>query len=173
MSRDLKMPALNKVQLAGNLTRDPELKYLPSGMAVCEFAIAVTKAYSSKGERKEETFFWDCKCWKQTAEFIGEKVKKGDPVLVDGSLTQDSWVDNKTGANRMKVIINAMSVQTMAWPADGGSQGSQGHSSGGGQQGGYRPQGAQPRTQAPAPGAPPVPAPRVIEEPIPEDDIPF
>ena len=71
---DLRMPDLNKVSLAGRLTRDPELRYIPSGTAVCELGLAVSRKYRTKeGEQREWTLFINVKCWGKKAEDGGEK----------------------------------------------------------------------------------------------------
>lgn len=149
---DLRVPDLNKVFIAGRLTRDPELRYLPSGMAVCKIGVANTRYYKSKdGERREEVVFVDVTVWDRQGEFVGERLRKGRPVLVEGRLKTDQWEDKTTGQKRSRLEINAMRVTPLDW--DDSDQRS------------------APR-QAPAAAEPP-PEPRVIEEPIPEDDIPF
>ncbi|MFP6581386.1 MAG: single-stranded DNA-binding protein [Candidatus Hydrogenedentota bacterium] len=150
---DLRMPDLNKVQLAGRLTRDPELKYIASGTALCKLGMAVSRKYKTKtGDMKEETLFMNVTVWGQAAEWIGDKMKKGQPVLVEGRLTSNEWED-KNGQKRTTIEVNADRVQSLAWD-DRGDQGNQG---GGG--------GGSSYSEAPKP--------RPIEEPIPEDDIPF
>ncbi len=116
---DLRMPDLNKVLIAGRLTRDPELRYLPSGAAVCSMGIAVSRRYRTKdGEQKEETTFLDVETWNKSAEFCGENLKKGRPVLVDGSLKSESWEDKNTGSKRSKIKINAMRVNLLDWDSN-------------------------------------------------------
>ena len=84
---DLRIPDLNHVMIAGRLTRDPELKYIPSGAAVCNFAIAASKKYRTKdGEQKEDVVFVNVTCWGKTAEFVGENFAKGLAILVEGRL---------------------------------------------------------------------------------------
>lgn len=151
---DLRMPDINKVQLAGRLTRDPELKYIASGTALCKLGMAVSKKYKTKsGEMKEDTLFINVTVWDKAAEWIAQDCKKGTAVLVDGELKMDSWEDKTTGQKRTTLEVRAFRVQQLAW-ADRGDQGNQGGQGGGG---GYQE----------------APKPRVIEEPIPEDDIPF
>lgn len=100
------MSSFNKVIMMGNLTRDPELKYLPSGMAVCELAIAVNRSWTPKGgEKKEEVSFFDCVAWGKTGEVIAEHMKKGRPILFEGSLRQERW-ETATGEKRSRVKIN-------------------------------------------------------------------
>jgi single-strand DNA-binding protein len=152
---DLRVPDLNRVFLAGRLTRDPELRYLPSGMAVCKLGVANSRHYKTKdGERREETVFVDVTVWDRPAEWIGERLRKGRPVLVEGTLRQNEWEDKATGQKRTKLDIRADRVTPLDWDDDGRSSGA---------------------TSRPASAAAPAstPAPRVIEEPIPEDDIPF
>lgn len=142
---DLRMPEINSVTLAGRLTRDPELKYLPSGSAVCELGLAVSRRFKTKtGEQREETLFINVETWNRTAEFCGEHLRKGRPIMVEGRLKSDDWEDKNTGQRRTIIKINASRIQTLDWEDRGGAPG-----------GGGRPQ------------------PRQIEEPIPEDDIPF
>lgn len=143
---DLRMPDINKVIIGGNMTRDPELKYLPSGMACCELGVAVSRKYKNKsGELQEETAFVDVTLWNKTAEWVGDKLKKGMPVYIEGRLKMDTWVDNTTGQNRHKLKVTGDRVQQMAWD--------DAHAGGG--------------------NSNPKPQPRLIEEPIPDDDFPF
>lgn len=140
---DLRMPDMNKVFLAGRLTRDPELRYIPSGTAVCKLGLAVSRKYRTKsGEQREETLFVDVTCWDKTAEFVGENFHKGRPIMIEGRLKMDEWEDKNTGQKRTKIEINADRVQSLDWEDRGTAQTSK-------------------------------PAPRAIEEPVPEDDIPF
>lgn len=157
---DLRMPDLNRVFLAGRLTRDPELRYLPSGMAVCKLGLAVSRFFKTKdGERREETLFINATCWAKTAEWVGEAFKKGRPVIVEGSLKSDEWEDKNTGQKRTSIEVIAQRVQALDWEdrGDGGGRG-------GGGGGGY---------SSERPERSDRPAPRRIEEPVPEDDIPF
>lgn len=148
---DLRVPDLNRVFLAGRLTRDPELRYLPSGLAVCKLSVANSRYYKSKeGDRREETVFVDVTVWERQAEWIGERFRKGRPVLVEGRLRQDEWEDKNTGQRRTKLEIIAQRVTPLDWDEEGRSAGP---------------------VSAPRPAS--APSPRAIEEPIPEDDIPF
>lgn len=104
------MPNLNKVQLMGNLTRDPETKYTPKGTCVISFALAINRRYTTEsGEKREETTFVDIEAYGRVAETIAEYVKKGDPLYVEGRLKLDQWDDKQTGQkrSRMKVITDA------------------------------------------------------------------
>ncbi|MFH1226297.1 MAG: single-stranded DNA-binding protein [Planctomycetota bacterium] len=108
------MAYLNKVFLMGNLTRDPELSYTPSGVPVCKFGMAVNRKYTTKqGEQKEEVLFIDINVWKKQAENCAQYLKKGSQALVEGSLQLDSWADKKTGDKRTKIKVQAQSVKFM------------------------------------------------------------
>mgnify|MGYP006235333905 CR=1 FL=1 len=86
------MPNLNKVQLMGNITRDPEVRYTPKGTAVTDIGLAINRNYSTDdGERREETTFVDITFWGRQAEVIGEYMKKGRPLYVEGRLQLDQW----------------------------------------------------------------------------------
>ena len=118
---DLRMPDLNRVMLAGRLTRDPELKYGPTGVAVCELGMAVSRKYRTKeGETKEDVVFVNVTCWGKTAEYVGENFKKGRAVLVEGRLTLDKW-ETKGGEKRTSLMVTADRVQSIQWDeTDGG-----------------------------------------------------
>jgi single-strand DNA-binding protein len=114
------MVSFNKVILAGNLTRDPELKYIPSGAAVCDFTIAVNRKWKSKeGEAKEEVGFFDCQAWGRTGELIAEYCKKGSPLLVEGYLKHERWED-QSGNQRSRIRINVMGMQFLGGKKDAG-----------------------------------------------------
>ena len=88
------MPNLNKVQLMGNITRDPEVRYTPKGTAVTDIGLAINRNFSTDdGERREETTFVDITFWGRQAEVIGEYMKKGRPLYVEGRLQLDQWED--------------------------------------------------------------------------------
>ena len=84
-------PFLNKVFLIGRLTRDPELRYTPSGKAVTTFGLAVNREYISKGERKEDTCYLNLVVWGKQAEVCAEYLKKGNLIFVEGRLQYRSW----------------------------------------------------------------------------------
>lgn len=113
---DLRMPDVNRTQLAARLCRDPELRRLPSGMALCKLSLAQSRKYKTKdGEQKEETLFINATCWGKTAEYVGDHFKKGRPVLVEGRLKLDEWDDKTTGQKRSAVEITAERVQALDW----------------------------------------------------------
>src|SRR6267143_2799663 len=88
------MANFNKVILAGNLTRDPELKYTPKGAAVAKIGMAINRTWKSEsGESKEEVTFVDVEAWGRQAEVIAQYMKKGRPLLLEGRLKLDQWED--------------------------------------------------------------------------------
>ena len=95
----------------GNLTRDPELRYIPSGQPVTSFSIAVNRVYLSQtGEKKEEVSFIRCVVWGKRAEVCNEYLKKGSPVFVEGRLQSRSW-DAQDGTKRSTIEVVAQNVQ--------------------------------------------------------------
>ena len=102
------MASYNKVILMGNLTRDPEVKFLPNGTAVANFGLAVNESYTDRqtGEQRESVCFVDIEAWGRQAEVVGEYFTKGRPILVEGSLKYDSWeADDGTKRNRLRVRL--------------------------------------------------------------------
>src|SRR3990167_1258908 len=113
--------SFNKVLLMGNLTRDPELRYIPSGQAVASFTVAVNRAYNSQsGEKKEEVSFIRVVVWARLAENCNEYLKKGSPVFVEGRLQSRSW-EAQDGTKRSTIEVVAQSVQFLS--SRGGSRG--------------------------------------------------
>src|SRR5512135_3559730 len=102
---------LNKVLLIGNLTRDPELRYIPSGSAVATFTVAVNRVYKDQsGEKKEQTSFIRVVVWGRRAEVCGEYLSKGSPVFVEGRLQSRDW-ETQDGQKRNTVEVIADNVQ--------------------------------------------------------------
>lgn len=100
------MPNLNKVQLMGNLTRDPELKYTTGGTAICGFGLAINRTWiAENNEKREETTFVDVDFWGKQAEAISKYVKKGHPLYIEGRLKLDQWDDKTTGQKRSKLRV--------------------------------------------------------------------
>jgi single-strand DNA-binding protein len=121
------MPQLNKVFLMGNLTRDPELRYTSSGVAVTDLRLATSRTWTGKdGERKEETLFIDVTVWNRQAENCCQYLKKGRPVHVEGYLKSESWEDKTTGKTQSKIKVEAERVQFLDGRRDdsGGSHSS-------------------------------------------------
>ena len=102
---------LNKVLLIGNLTRDPELRYIPSGSAVATFTVAVNRVYKDQaGEKKEQTSFIRVVVWGRRAEVCGEYLSKGSPVFVEGRLQSRDW-ETQEGQKRSTVEVVADNIQ--------------------------------------------------------------
>ncbi|HTM09275.1 MAG TPA: single-stranded DNA-binding protein [Verrucomicrobiae bacterium] len=110
------MPEYNKVILLGNLTRDPDLRYTPQGLAVCEFPLAVTHKHRAHEEAKEEVCYIDVVVFGRSAETMKEHLHRGSRVLVDGRLAQRRW-ETAEGQKRNKHEVVATTVQFI----DGGS----------------------------------------------------
>ena len=106
------MANFNKVILAGNLTRDPELRYTPKGTAVARIGMAINRTWKNEtGETKEEVTFVDIEAWGRQGEVIAQYVKKGRPLLVEGRLRLDQWEDKNTHQkqSKLKVILESFS----------------------------------------------------------------
>ena len=100
------MANFNKVILAGNLTRDPELRYTPKGTAIAKFGLAINRTWKNEaGETKEEATFVDVDAFTRQAEVIAQYFKKGSPILVEGRLRLDQWDDKQTGQKRSKLGV--------------------------------------------------------------------
>lgn len=152
------MPSYNRVILMGNLTRDPELRHLPSNMAVTSIGLAVNDRWKDKqtGEWKDKANFIDCEAFGRTAEVINEYFRKGRPIMIEGKLRLDQWQD-QSGNSRSKLKVVIDSFEFVGGREDGPSGG------GGGQRG------SSGSRQQPATNAPDNPPHAAIEE----DDIPF
>ena len=150
------MASFNKVILAGNLTRDPELRYTPKGTAVARITLAVNRTYQGEGgEKKEEVSFVDVDIWGRQAEVISQYMKKGRPLLVEGRLKQDSWEDKNTKQkqSKLKVVLESFSFIDSNRP-----------------EGGSAPE--APRSRPAPPSAAPGPEAGDAEGPS-DDDVPF
>jgi len=156
------MANLNKVQLIGNITRDPEVKYTPKGNAVTDLGMAINRYYTTEtGEKREDVTFVDVTLWGRQAEIAGEYCRKGRPVYIEGRLQLDSWEDKATGQKRNKLRVVGDSMQLLG--PKPGSSGSSGHE----EEGGYS------RPPAGKFNAPRGGAPAASPQPEEEDDIPF
>ena len=150
------MASFNKVILVGNLTRDPELRYTPKGMAIAKIGIAVNRQWRSEsGEQKEEVTFVDVDAFGKQAETIGQYLRKGRPLLIEGRLRLDQWDDKQTGQKRSRLGVVLESFQFL----DSGNR-----------EGGGAPAPAAARPAARSAN----PAPADADGPPPEsDDVPF
>jgi len=118
------MASLNKVFLIGNLTRDPELRYIPSGSAVATFTVAVNRVFNTQaGEKKEQTSFIRVVVWGRRAEVCGEYLSKGSPVFVEGRLQSRDW-ETQDGQKRNTVEVIADNIQFLRMGQKSGTQGS-------------------------------------------------
>lgn len=167
------MGNFNKVILMGNLTRDIEVRTLPSGnQQVGNFGVAVNHRWrdANTGEQKEEVTFVDCEAWGKTAEVMSKYLAKGKPVFIEGRLKLDSWTDKTDGSKRSKLKVVVENFQFVDSKGGGGEGG------GGGQGGGYggqvqtRPAGGNSRPAPAGTGGRPT---QPQAEQIQEDDIPF
>jgi single-strand DNA-binding protein len=140
----------NTVTLVGNVTRDPELRYTPSGQAVASFGLAVNRRWQNRqtNDWEEQVSFFDVKCWAQMAENVGESVQKGSRVVVSGRLEQRSW-ETDNGDKRSKVEVVADEIgPSLRWATatvtknerrEGGGGAGGGGGGGGGNAGSNRP----------------------------------
>ena len=112
------MVSFNKVILAGNLTRDPELRFTQSGTPVCGFGLAVNRVFS----KNEEVDFFNVSAWRDLGERVANYTKKGDPILVEGKL-QYRTSEAQDGTKRSAVDVVADNVQFLSRPGDGGAEG--------------------------------------------------
>ena len=116
------MASYNKVFLMGNLTRDPQVKHLPSQMVVAEFGLAVNRRYkTAAGEDKEEVAFVDCSAFGRQAETISQYCTKGKPIFVEGRLKFDSWDDRHGAGKRSKLTVVVENFQFLGLPGAAGS----------------------------------------------------
>ena len=116
------MASFNRVILIGNLTRDPELRYIPSGAAVCDIGLAVNdRRKGPNGDWIEETTFVDVTLWSRTAEVVSEYCTKGAPLFVEGRLKLDTW--EKDGKKNSKLRVVGEKIQLMGSKGQGGGGG--------------------------------------------------
>ena len=108
------MPNFNKVILMGNVVRDPELRYTPSGTAVTDVTLAVNRSFGSGEDRKKETLFIDVVAWSRSAETICRYVKRGDPLHVEGRLKLDQWESNGEKRSKIRVVLENFQFLTKA-----------------------------------------------------------
>lgn len=185
------MAGFNRVILAGNLTRDPQVKYLPNNTAVCEFGLAMNRRWRDKdGNQHDDVCFVDCAAFGKGGEIINQYMAKGKQMLVEGRLKLDQWTaQDGTKRSRLSVVVENFTFLGGPRDGDGGGQARGGYDRGGQSQGGYggqsrgpaenRPpsddRGGPPRESAPPPAADYEPnySAADAEEPRRSDDIPF
>jgi single-strand DNA-binding protein len=153
------MASFNKVILMGNLTRDPELRYTPKGTAIAKIGLALNRNWTSEsGEKKEEVTFVDVDVFGRTAENVGQYMRKGRPILIEGRLRLDQWDDKQTGQKKSKLGVVAETVQFLGSAPGGGEGGAA-----------AAPRAARPAAASSAPAAPES----GDSEPPHDDDVPF
>ena len=154
---DLRVPDLNKVILAGRLTRDPELKYTSTGQPYCRLGVANSRFYRDKdGNWQEVTTFVDVVVWGQMAEGVAQRMTRGRAVLIEGRLQTSEWT-GQDGHRRTRIEVNAERVTSLEWDDRGGSAA-----------------GAAPSRERTSPEQVPPSEPMgPADLPPPEDDIPF
>jgi single-strand DNA-binding protein len=156
------MANFNKVILAGNLTRDPEMRYTPKGTAIAQFGLAVNRKWKSEtGEMKDEATFVEIEAWSGTAETICKYLKKGRPILIEGRLRYQAWDDKQTNQKRSKLSVVLENFQFL----------DSGRTEAGAAAGSSTRTAAAPA--APASSAPAAEAPDADGPPPEQDDVPF
>ena len=114
------MASFNKVILAGNLTRDPELRYTPKGTAIAKLSMAVNRRWTGEdGQSREEVTYVDIDAFGKQAEVISQYLKKGRPIFVEGRLKLDQWDDKNTGQKVSKLRVHLESFQFVDGPRQG------------------------------------------------------
>lgn len=160
------MASLNKVLLIGNLGRDPETRYLPSGGAVCNFSIATSERFNDKsGQKQERTEWHNIVMYGKLAEIAQQYLKKGSNVYIEGRIQTSKWQDKTTGQDKYKTEIVADQMQMLGGRGQGGGQGGDDFNQE------YSPAPQQSRPQA-APQTAPAARPAKSFDDF-EDDIPF
>jgi len=146
------MASYNRVLLMGNLTRNPEIRYTPSGTAVSDLGLAVNESFKNKaGETVEQVCYVDVVVWGRQAETSAEYLKKGSPVFVEGRLQLDQW-ENQQGEKRSKLRVRADRVQFLGSPSKDTEYAA-----------------APAVSEPPVENTAPAPAPEVADD----DDVPF
>ena len=151
---------INKVILVGNLGKDPDTRYMPSGKAVTNFSIATSESWTDKqsGDKQERTEWHNIVAWGKLGEICGQYLKKGKLVYIEGSIRTDSWDDKESGQKkyRTEIVANTMKMLDRRGDEGGGSSGGYG--------GGYSQQ--QPQRS----GGKSAPAPDFQED---DEEVPF
>ncbi len=148
----------NNVQVVGNVTRDPELRYTPSGASVTNFSIAWNRRYERNGQQVEDVSFFDIVCWGTLADNVAASITKGVRVIVEGRLDQRSW-ETPQGEKRSKIEITADEVSpSLRWASVEVARNPRDENFGGGGGGGAPQQ--QPQQQNPSSQQATAPAPQ-------------
>jgi single-strand DNA-binding protein len=153
------MASFNKVILMGNVTRDPELRYTPKGTAMAKIGLAVNRTWKSEtGETKEEVTFVEIDAFGRSAEVLGQYIRKGSPLFVEGRIRMHQWDDKQTGQKRSRLGIDLENFQFIGAPRG---------------EGGASEAPRRPMTSAAASAAPAAAATEADGPPPEEDDVPF
>ena len=147
------MASYNRVIIVGNLTRDVELRYIPSGTAVTDITLAVNERIKRNDQWIEEANFFDVTMWGRTAEVAAEYLSKGSNVLVEGRLRQEKWEQDGQKRSKVKVICDKMQMLGSKGGGQGGNSSPAPH---------QRPQAEQQTAQT-----------QTAQGPPPEDEVPF
>lgn len=116
------MASFNKVILLGNVTRDPEVRYTPKGMAITKLGLAVNRKWRTEtGEQKEEVTFVDVTAFGKQAETLGQYVRKGSPLFIEGRLNLEQWDDKQTGQKRSKLAVIVEGFQLLGAKTESGA----------------------------------------------------
>src|SRR5450631_2532676 len=159
---------VNKVILLGNLGKDPEVKYTPSGMAIASFSLATTDKVKDKdGNWQDRTEWHNIKAFARTAEIAGEYLKKGRTVYIEGRIHNDSWDDKETSQKKYRTEIIVNELILVGGQREGGGEGGGGSYSGGAKSGGAKASGGFDQ-RTPEHDEAPAPAGEITDE-----DIPF
>ena len=119
------MASYNRVILVGNLTRDPQVRYIPSGTAVCDIGLAVNdRVKTAAGEWVDQVTFIDVTLWARTAEVASEYLSKGSPVLIEGRLKLDTWEKDGEKKSKLRVVCDRMQMLGTRQGGGGGGGGS-------------------------------------------------
>ena len=154
--------SLNRVQLIGNLGKDPEIKYTPQGTPVAKITLATNERFKDKsGEWQDRTEWHNVVLWQRLAEIAGEYLKKGGKVYIEGRLQTRSWDDKQTNQKKYMTEVVASDLILLGGRGEGGGEGSGGHARGAAAGGGF-----DQRTPEPEPAA-------AGSAPITDEDIPF
>jgi single-strand DNA-binding protein len=167
------MASVNKVILIGNLGRDPEVRYLPSGAAVCNLRLATTRSWKNKdsGERQEETEWHTVSLFDRQAEIAGEYLKKGRSVYIEGRLRTRKWTD-KEGQERYSTEVVAENMVLLGGREGGGMGGGMGADDGGAPSAPQGARSAAPAARGAAPAGKPAAKGSTGFDDM-DDDIPF
>jgi len=151
------MANFNKVYLLGNITRDPEIRYTPKGTAIARLGLAVNRSWKTEsGETREEATFIDVDAFGKQAETLGQYLRKGNPIFIEGRLRLDTWEDKQTNQKRSKLYVVLENFQFLGSKNEGTAP------AGGGEPAQEQSQSSSPPMQSPPPNHLPD-----------DDDVPF